>query len=663
MKRLTMPPFLIGLVILFWGWHTNQWVFAPVMAIAYEGHRAINSRWNFTDVDIRRAASISTVSLIGLYTFVAVTGRWLNAVSIFFHWLPIILFPILLLQTYSVDNKINFRSLLLFVKFDEEIAKRKRNFNVTHPYFVICLLSASANPEFGFSFYIGLTLITLIPLWQLRSPRFKLLPWLFSALIAVSLGFVSQAGLHRLHLYAEQQAIAWLSQFYQGQADPFKQSTSLGEIGEIKQSNAIAFRVKSSDGKTVPRLFREAVYNKYQGELWIATDNRFEAINSDATESTWQWHNSVGNSESVTITDRTINNKAILKLPPGSFRVEQLSADILERNQYGAVRFEAKQKLVQYKLNFQADLNFDAVPNANDLFVPKSESAALEEIIQTQQFSGQQPTIVLNELEQFFLTKFRYSLDLTGAGDRPTPVSSFLLDQRTGHCEYFATATTLLLREMGIPARYAVGYSAHEYNQLEQQYLVRDRHAHAWTMAYIDGKWQNFDTTPPSWTDIEDQEVRGFSFVGDFWSWGKLQLTQILGDIFTPENIRRWWWIILPILLLRMWTIKAKNNESSPHKIPSSRHQKKVANLLSNSHFTALEKVLSQKGFARQKAQPISFWLQNLRNHDTTKIMVSELDQIVQWYYRDRFDPKGLSAEESEDFKQAVDLWLQRWQS
>ena len=38
-------------------------------------------------------------------------------------------------------------------------------------------------------------------------------------------------------------------------------------------------------------------------------------------------------------------------------------------------------------------------------------------------------------------------------------MTRFLCEHRTGHCEYFATATTLLLRAAKIPARYAVGYA------------------------------------------------------------------------------------------------------------------------------------------------------------------------------------------------------------
>src|SRR5205807_1199702 len=81
----------------------------------------------------------------------------------------------------------------------------------------------------------------------------------------------------------------------------------------------------------------------------------------------------------------------------------------------------------------------------------------------------------------------------TWKGERPRKESAleeFLLNSRAGHCEYFATATTLLLRAAGVPARYAVGFSVQEWSRLEQRYIVRARHAHSWTLAYVNGGWR-----------------------------------------------------------------------------------------------------------------------------------------------------------------------------
>ena len=57
-------------------------------------------------------------------------------------------------------------------------------------------------------------------------------------------------------------------------------------------------------------------------------------------------------------------------------------------------------------------------------------------------------------VEKFFAGKFTYST-WQGTDKLPptntTPLTRFLLTSRSGHCEYFATATVLLLRELEFP--------------------------------------------------------------------------------------------------------------------------------------------------------------------------------------------------------------------
>lgn len=76
------------------------------------------------------------------------------------------------------------------------------------------------------------------------------------------------------------------------------------------------------------------------------------------------------------------------------------------------------------------------------------------------------------------------------------PVLHFLRNGLHGHCEYFATSLTLMLRSLGVPARYVIGYRAQERNPYGDYLVVRDRDAHAWVEVYLDGEWQVFDPTP-----------------------------------------------------------------------------------------------------------------------------------------------------------------------
>ena len=109
---------------------------------------------------------------------------------------------------------------------------------------------------------------------------------------------------------------------------------------------------------------------------------------------------------------------------------------------------------------------------------------------------------------------YTYSLDLPSRR-RATidPVEEFVTGHRTGHCEYFASALTLMLRSQRIPARMVIGFKGGDYNTVGGYYQVRQLHAHAWVEAYIGprlvetsglaeraecpyGAWLRLDPTP-----------------------------------------------------------------------------------------------------------------------------------------------------------------------
>jgi transglutaminase-like putative cysteine protease len=75
------------------------------------------------------------------------------------------------------------------------------------------------------------------------------------------------------------------------------------------------------------------------------------------------------------------------------------------------------------------------------------------------------------------------------------PLEWFLLDARSGFCNYYATAEVILLRTLGIPARMAVGFTQGELDEADT-YVVRQRDAHAWPEVYFPGLgWVEFEPT------------------------------------------------------------------------------------------------------------------------------------------------------------------------
>jgi len=83
------------------------------------------------------------------------------------------------------------------------------------------------------------------------------------------------------------------------------------------------------------------------------------------------------------------------------------------------------------------------------------------------------------------------------------PVEEFLFETKAGHCEYFASAFTLLLRAVGVPTRLVVGYRGGIWLEEEESYFVTQDRAHAWTEVHVDGRgWVRFDPTPADDTAV-----------------------------------------------------------------------------------------------------------------------------------------------------------------
>jgi transglutaminase-like putative cysteine protease len=110
-------------------------------------------------------------------------------------------------------------------------------------------------------------------------------------------------------------------------------------------------------------------------------------------------------------------------------------------------------------------------------------------------------------VERHLRRDYGYTLELP---DREVadPLADFLFTRKKGYCEYFASAMTIMLRTLGIPARLATGFQSGVYNPLSELWLVRASDAHTWVEAWIPGHgWATFDPTPP------DPNPQGFSLL------------------------------------------------------------------------------------------------------------------------------------------------------
>ncbi|MBI3554658.1 MAG: transglutaminase domain-containing protein, partial [Deltaproteobacteria bacterium] len=129
----------------------------------------------------------------------------------------------------------------------------------------------------------------------------------------------------------------------------------------------------------------------------------------------------------------------------------------------------------------------------------------------------------------FYGDKFQASLDpQPAAADAAGVLSSFLLNEKKGTCEMFATTAALLLRLSNVPTRLVAGFRV---SRLATQgtLTVMDSDAHAWVEYWDETRgWMPFDPTPlvlveEGWLDAVRESYWSLAVYWESWvlSYGK----------------------------------------------------------------------------------------------------------------------------------------------
>ena len=99
-------------------------------------------------------------------------------------------------------------------------------------------------------------------------------------------------------------------------------------------------------------------------------------------------------------------------------------------------------------------------------------------------------------LEDWFGAHTEYSLNIPALPKGKDAVDQYLFVDHRGFCEQIGTSLVVMLRELGIPARLAVGFAPGERNPFTGLYEVKASDAHSWAEVYFPGVgWQGFDPT------------------------------------------------------------------------------------------------------------------------------------------------------------------------
>jgi len=141
--------------------------------------------------------------------------------------------------------------------------------------------------------------------------------------------------------------------------------------------------------------------------------------------------------------------------------------------------------------------------------------------------------IVARALNDFLKNsgEHEYSLKLRRTDKTLDPIEDFLFNTKAGHCERFASALVLMLRSIGVPAAYVIGFKGCE-NEGDGRYVIRQEHAHAWAEVLIPR-----DAPPgfPFATRIDGSPPPKVT-----WHWLSLDPTPDLGEVETSESLTGW---------------------------------------------------------------------------------------------------------------------------
>jgi hypothetical protein len=311
---------------------------------------------------------------------------------------------------------------------------------------------------------------------------------------------------------------------------------------------------------------------------------------------------------------------------------------------YGAIQGIGLIPAPHYRVKYDSQPHLGDVPSPMDLIVPEEHRIALHQVT-----DGRIPAEEAIPFIQHFFSDFRYTLFQNNIEVTDDPLGHFLQTSKAGHCEYFASATTLLLRQLGIPSRYVVGYAITEWNDDMKMYIVRKRHAHAWASAYINGRWVPIDTTPQQWLAMEQEQS---SFLQPLWD--SLGNNQFLFELwFNDQQLEDYEYELYGIgfilTLILIWRIasseqviieREQTTDSSSWILPGR-----------DSPFFRIEKQLSALGFRRRRGELMTEWL--------LRIERPELLPLLTRHNRWRFDPQGIPTEEKQKLADQVKDWLE----
>ncbi len=624
-----------------------------LLALFVEAFHWVKIRWDFDEGAYSTAWKLTLVAILLTGVLIYLDGNPYHALPILLTWLPLLFLPMQFVQSFGLNHSMPLITFSFLAKH-----RRQRNLrlglseSVTHVnfgniYFVAILLAATLGKQSSNLWFLpGIIILTG---WMLLSAtRSRPTSLIIALTIAGGLAIAGQYGLEELENRLGN------SEGGRSSFDPNSVSTMIGRAGKIQQSSDIIWRLSTTTGAAIPKLLRTASYNAYRPSSWVI-DPPIATIFRDLDVFAHQgkdYYILGPQSDSVSplgavragLKTYQIRGAATpetpLSLPGNAASLLGFELDGIEQNSLGTVRVFPKQSVIEGSVFWHAETNPETPATKEDLIVPHLERAMLKEVLKELRLEDEtELQSKLTVIQNWFLKNFRYTRDLsirswTQGFSTPTAMNQFLTTARAGHCEYFAAAAALLLREAGIPTRYATGYSVLERDTKRQEYVIRGTHGHAWCRVWNEQKrqWIDFDTTPPSWeltvANLNSPMQRFNDTLKrlreDFFLW-RNQPTNRLGVTLLMATIAL---SVAVFVLRRLWKtqrrleeVKSLNGYDGP---------------VQRTPLNALEKQAEKKLGPRPLGKPFARWISDL---GPALPDAKLLEEAVELHQRVRFDP------------------------
>ena len=635
------PQYLGGFAILFWGFQLDLLLFAIPMAIVLEARYFTKTRWAFTKKDFYQIADLTGIVLLLTVIFLFLNRREYHFITTLLSWIPILIYPLVVILSYSTTSRMTLD--VLFYSLRRQSEPVNQSWDMDYILLGACLLAAGLNRDSSYYFPIA-ALVVVLTLYQLRSTRWNKLFFVLSLCLVLFSASVLHTGIRSAHLGIKAKTEQLIARWISRHTDPLKTHTALGQVGQLKLSDAIAFRIEPLSAEPdFPRLLQEAAYNSPTAADWEVFDLRFQP-RQNADDYRWEFaegpQSQYPEAKIYIEFDRT---RALVPVPAQLTEIYELPATFVKRSVYGTIQATGLIPAPHYRVRYQTTGHLGDKPSSTDLVVPTEYHEFLDSVVP----EGLSPGEAIAFVQDYF-ADFRYTLYQSGQEIQQNPLIHFMRDRKAGHCEYFASATAIMLRKLGIPSRYVVGYAIQEWNEDLSMYIVRERHAHAWAIAFVNDRWVVVDTTPSEWLAIEEDKAGWLQPLWDrvsnnwflFLRWWNVQ---------ELEDYERELYIFGAILaLILIWRISTSEQVT----LEDADADKVDSWILPGreSPFFRIEEQLSMMGYSRSPGELMGKWLMRIER--------PELLPLLTFHNRWRFDPRGIPITEKKQLAEQVQEWL-----